>query len=149
MVPIYDHVEFRNSDYPDGVYRVVGTTDDTVTLLHVAAADGRRIHTGRTVSVSHDTYAALPSASNPDESGSPLAVVRSLPTVAYWGIRAYGQQWASRPVPAAVAGSVAVVGVISPPGLPVSPLGWDILLGVGIAGLVAIGYRAGQNNDAQ
>jgi hypothetical protein len=37
---VYDHVELQDSDHPDGVYRVVGTTDETVTLLQVADADG-------------------------------------------------------------------------------------------------------------
>ena len=43
----YDHLRTDGSgDAPAGVYRVVGSTPDAVTLLRVADADGARRHTG-------------------------------------------------------------------------------------------------------
>lgn len=44
-----DHVVPTDADYPDGVYRVVGTGDGPVTLLRVTDAAGRRAHTGELV----------------------------------------------------------------------------------------------------
>jgi hypothetical protein len=139
MAAIYDHVELRDSDHPAGVYRVVGTADDTVTLLHVADSDGRRIHTGRTVSVSHDTYDELPPASNPDGGGSITDVLVSLPATGYWALRGSARQLAASPVRTLLAVAAVVVGAVGPRALPVSPLVLDGLLLGGILALVVIG----------
>ncbi|ERH00818.1 MAG: hypothetical protein J07HN6_02447 [Halonotius sp. J07HN6] len=139
MASIYDHVEVRDSDHPDGVYRVVGTTADTVTLLHVADADGRRLHSGRTVSVSHSTYEELPSASNPDDGGSITDVLTSLPATGYWAVRGSARQLAASPVRTLLAVAAVVVGAVGPRALSVSPLVLDGLLLGGILGLVLIG----------
>jgi len=48
---IYDHLRpVESSSHEPGIYRVVGTGEE-VTLLEVGTAEGRRVHTGRTVRV--------------------------------------------------------------------------------------------------
>ena len=73
----YDHYRPPDaSDLSDGVYRVVGVADGEVTLLAVADADGRRIHSGRLVSVPADRVTAdFAPAPNPDEGFDPGALV--------------------------------------------------------------------------
>jgi len=48
-----------------GVYRVVGSDDDAVTLLRVAEG-GRRVHSGEVVRVPREAFEALEPAGNPD-----------------------------------------------------------------------------------
>ena len=139
MAAIYDHVELRDSDYPAGVYRVVGTADGMVTLLHIADSDGRRIHTGRTVSVSHDACDELPPASNPDGGGSITDVLVSLPATGYWALRGSARQLAASPVRTLLAVAAVVVSAAGPRALSVSPLVLDGLLLGGILALVVIG----------
>ena len=137
---VYDHVELLGSDHSDGIYRVVGTTAERVTLLRVADADGSRVHSGELVSLSRDSAASLPAAANPDEnSGSLGTTLRSMPTVAYWGVRAFGWQLAARPVATLIAAVAVVVGAIGAGALPVPSLATDVLFVGGVVGLVAIG----------
>jgi len=51
---VYDHLSPTDADCPDGVYRVVGSSDGTVTLLRITDADGRRAHTGEVATVDAD-----------------------------------------------------------------------------------------------
>ncbi len=78
----YDHYRPTDADYPDGVYRVVGTdangTDGEVRLLEVADADGNRVNTGRVVAVPHENLAAFEPADNPDSGFRPMQVVDGL-----------------------------------------------------------------------
>jgi len=55
---------------PPGVYRVVGTPEDGVTLLRVADADGRRVHTGEVHTVTLSDLDDFEPAENPDENRS-------------------------------------------------------------------------------
>lgn len=135
---MYEHVERQDSDHP-GTYRVVGVTDASVTLLHVADADGRRIHPGRTVSVSRTEYESLPTASNPDSRGSLGEMVTSLPTAIYWSLRGFSRSLASSPVRTLAALAAVVVGTF---GAGLVPLPEPFLNGLylgGILGLVLIG----------
>jgi len=67
----YDH--FRTTERADvasGVYRVVGTPGEDVTLLRVTDADGLRQHTGHVERVSVETLAeAFEPAENPGNGG--------------------------------------------------------------------------------
>lgn len=77
----YDHYRPTDADYPDGVYRVVGTgtdEDGKVRLLEVADADGRRVTTGRVVAVPHEHLAGFEPADNPDSGFRPMQVVDGL-----------------------------------------------------------------------
>ncbi|MCU4801834.1 hypothetical protein OB920_15755 [Halobacteria archaeon HArc-gm2] len=55
---------------PPGVYRVVGTPENAVTLLRVADADGRRVHTGEVHRVPRTDLDEFEVAANPDENRS-------------------------------------------------------------------------------
>ncbi len=78
----YDHYRPVDADYPDAVYRVVGTgvdeDDGTVRLLEVADADGRRVTTGRLVAVPREDLAGFEPAENPDSGFRPMQVVDGL-----------------------------------------------------------------------
>jgi hypothetical protein len=65
-----------DSDVAAGVYRVVGTDEGTVRLLQVTDADGRRVNTGRVVTVDRTVLsAAFADAENPDAGFRPWQVV--------------------------------------------------------------------------
>jgi len=75
----YDHSRPVGADYPDGVYRVVGTGgDDSVRLLEAADADGRRVTTGRLLAVPREELAGFEPAENPDSGFRPWQVVDGL-----------------------------------------------------------------------
>jgi len=74
----YDHYRPVDADYPDGVYRVVGTggnQEGDVRLLEVGDADGRRVTTGRVLSVPREDMAGFEPAENPDAGVRPMQVV--------------------------------------------------------------------------
>ena len=73
----YDHYRPVDADYPEGVYRVVGTEaeDDNLRLLEVADADGRRVTTGRVVAVPCEDLAGFEPAENPDAGFRPMQLV--------------------------------------------------------------------------
>jgi len=78
----YDHVRAGpDGPVPEGVYRVVGTGGDGVTLLQVADERGRRVHSGPVERVERETLAALDPAENPDDGVSLSAVLD--PVAAY------------------------------------------------------------------
>ena len=67
----YDHYRLADADVvaanaTPGIYRVVGTDDEAITLLRVAGADGRRRHTGDLLTVDDGTLSAFEPAENPD-----------------------------------------------------------------------------------
>ncbi|WP_136715532.1 hypothetical protein [Halorientalis salina] len=80
-----------NATVDTGVYRVVGTPDDRVTLLRVTDEKGRRRHTGEVVQVAGSTLATrFEPAENPDLGFHPLAIVDRLVTsikAVYWLVR--------------------------------------------------------------
>jgi len=88
MAPdIYDHLRSTDPEDDDGVYRVVGTRSNTVTLLRVADGDDRRVHTGEVITVPTDALDAFEAAENPDRNRSLVGRVRSLAESAFWSLR--------------------------------------------------------------
>lgn len=136
----YDHLRAADADHPEGVYRVVGTGGDRVTLLRVGDADGRRIHTGETVTVERAAFDGFEPAPNPD-GNRPLgrALVSGLET-AYWSVRAFGQQLRAHPVAAAVAGLLVVAGGLGESYLPLPEVAFGALL---LAGGLLLAYVGG------
>lgn len=132
---VFDHVRPTDAVYPDGVYRVVGTSDEAATLLRVADADGRRTNTGEIIAVGSDELDGFDPAENPD-GNRPLgsAVASTLETL-YWSGRAFGRELAAHPLPTAGAAALVLVGYVGP--LPDVALGASVL--VGILGLAYIG----------
>lgn len=72
----------------EGIYRVVGTSAETVTLLLVTNGRGRRLATGHAVSVPRSVVASrYEPAPNPDAGIRPVARLRNLATGAVWEVR--------------------------------------------------------------
>lgn len=68
-VALSDHVRPTDDDGLDGVYRVVGRSEERVTLLRVADATGTRRHTGELVTVSRTDLDGFVIADAPNASG--------------------------------------------------------------------------------
>lgn len=83
-----DH--YRRTDSDGIVYRVVGRTDDAVTLLRVTDEAGRRVATGEIhhVSLAEIAEQYEPTA-DPDAGISPVAAVRNLCQGLYWSVRRF------------------------------------------------------------
>ncbi|MFC7018537.1 MULTISPECIES: hypothetical protein [Haloarcula] len=109
-----------------GVYRVVGTTETTVTLIEVGDGDGERVHTGRVVTVDRDGLSALETVSNPDDDRS----LRARFDGGIEGLRlSAGQFWrslAARPLPSAAAFALFATGEVGSRVLT----GYDVVFGV-------------------
>lgn len=100
---VYDHVQPIDTDYLNGIYRVVGTPNGTVTLLRVADADGRRVSSGELVTVTADELDGFAPAENPD-GNRPLETVIALKLkLIYWSGRVTVQHFVEHPLPTAVA----------------------------------------------
>lgn len=138
-VSVSDHLSADDADYPDGIYRVVGTADGAVTALRVGDADGRRIHTGEVVTIEADDLEGFVAAENPDRSRSVAAKVSALPSTAYWSARAFASQLRVRPGPSAVAVALFVAGTVGAPVVPAPKPVLDAMVLIGGLGLAAIG----------
>jgi len=135
----YDHLRPASSDdIPDGVYRVVGT-GETVTLLRVGDADGRRMTTGEIHRVDRDALAEFEAAANPDDSRSITAMVAGLPRSIYWSLRTFVRTLAANPIPAAIAGALLVIGSLEEPGVALPDPASTALVFAGALGLAYVG----------
>src|SRR6056297_1977391 len=115
-IAVSDHLRSTDPDDDDAIYRVVGTAPDTVTLLRVSDADGRRAHTGEVVTVSRDALDSFEAAENPDGNRSIATALGSPLRSAYWLLRTGGALMTAGVV-LAVVGTLGNVGL-----LPLSPL---------------------------
>jgi hypothetical protein len=138
---VYDHVR-PTDDHPAGVYRVVGVGEERVTLLRVTDADGRRVHTGELRTVDRAAFAEFEPAENPDEGGSLLAAVAGAPSTAYWSLRAFGQQLAAHPIPAAVALALVAAGALGDAVVSLPNPVFGLLILAGSLGLAYVGSGA-------
>lgn len=107
---VYDHVRPTTSDHPAGVYRVVGTSGETVTMLRVGDAEGRRVSTGELVTVAEGELDGFEQAANPDGNRPLGTTLERQVEMVYWSLRAFGQQLVAHPVPAAIGVASIVVG---------------------------------------
>lgn len=103
------HLRPTNGTQPAGVYRVVGTRSETVTLLRVGDADGSRVVTGEVVTVERDALAGFERTDPP--SGSAGGVTGSL-TMVYWSLRAFAGSLAGSPVATLVGVGLIAAGLI-------------------------------------
>lgn len=87
----FDHLRPTDATYEAGVYRVVGTDDDAVTLLRVGDADGRRVTTGQVRRVPVGDLEGFEPAPNPDGSHSLLDSISSIPVTLSWSLVAFGR----------------------------------------------------------
>lgn len=135
-VSVFDHVRPVDADYPDGIYRVVGT-GETVTLLRVADEDGRRVNTGDLIAVRADELDRFDAAENPDGNRPLGSVAASKLEMTYWSVRAFSRQLAARPLPTVVAGTLLLVGAVGEEALRLPEVASGGLL---LAGALALAY---------
>lgn len=107
---VFDHVRPGDTPYEDGIYRVVGTADGSVTLLRVGDADGRRLNTGTIVTVEAAELERFEPAENPDGNRGLGESLSAVPATLYWSVRGAVDGLIRRPVPAAVAVAVLLTG---------------------------------------
>lgn len=138
---VYDHLRSVDADAAPGVYRVVGTPGDAVTLLRVADADGRRAHTGEVLSIDHSELDGFEPAENPDRNRPLTAAVASRIESFYWELRVLGRAVLDNPLIGGAALLAVAVGYLDSVTLPVP----DVALV--IAGVVALFYLARSGTD--
>lgn len=107
----YDHLKPVDIDVPDGIYRVVGRDEETVTLLRVADEDKQRVHTGEVLSVDHAEFDGFAPTENPDGNRPPRDVLTAKLEMGYWSIRAFVQQLAANPLLTIVAFTLVIMGI--------------------------------------
>lgn len=136
---VHDHLRPIDADLPDGVYRVVGTADATVTLLFVVDADGERIHSGEVRTVARGDLDGFERVDRPDGTRPVGRVGVSLLETAYWSVRAFVKQLAAHPLPSAAAAALVLAGSVGgrAASLPDPVFGVSIL--VGSLGLAYVG----------
>jgi hypothetical protein len=98
-----------NGAAEDGVYRVVGTDDDSVTLLQVGDEDGRRVHTGDVTAVSRATFDEEFTPAADPESGGRLS--RAVAGVGVGFVAVAVLSWADVLVTPAPPGTLAALGL--------------------------------------
>lgn len=113
---VFDHVRLSGDadavDATPAVYRVVGTDDESLTLLRVTDAEGRRANTGDLLHVEREHLSAFESAENPDDNRSFAAALAGQVDGLTWQLRVFGRSLAARPLPSAVALAVVTVGLV-------------------------------------
>jgi len=138
---VSDHVAPTDAEYPGGVYRVVGTSDGTVTLLRVADGDGCRVHTGELLTVDADGVERFEPTDPPAPTRSLGARAASTVEMGYWTLRAFGQRLRAHPLATAPLVALVAVGLVgdsvAPPPLPDPVFG--VLLLLGSLGLAYVG----------
>jgi hypothetical protein len=138
---VYDHVR-TTGDTPDpGVYRVVGTAEDSVTLLRVTDADGTRRHTGTVVTVARANLSALEPAENPDGNRSVGTMIAGRLDGVYWSFRVLAGTVRERPIPGAVALAAMAVGLVGDRLVSIPEPGATVLFLGGALGLVLLSRR--------
>lgn len=123
-VAVFDHVRpigdgSTARELQPGVYRVVGTPEDVVTLLRVADAEGCRVTTGELHSVPRTDLDSLEPAGNPDENQSLAAMLTSQLDGLAWQLRLMGRTVVERPVPGTVSLGLVAVGLVGDPFFPI------------------------------
>jgi hypothetical protein len=136
---VYDHLSPTDIDYPDGIYRVVGTSGEGVTLLRVADTDGRRINTGEIITVSYDDLDGFDPAENPDGNRPLGSVLTSGVETVYWSVRIFVQQLAAHPLLTVLAFAFISAGYFGEVITPLPEVVLDILTIAGALGLAYIG----------
>jgi len=142
-VAVGDHVRptenGRDSRVPDGVYRVVGTSEGAVTLLLVGDAAGRRVYTGEVTTVSREALDSFETAANPDANRAlAVRVIDRLDGIR-WSLWALRRSVRTRPVPGAIAIVLLLVGVFGEGIVPLSAPALTALTLLGALLLVYLG----------
>ncbi|WP_254547154.1 hypothetical protein [Halomarina pelagica] len=135
----YDHYRPIDADYREGTYRVVGTTNEAVTLLRVGNAEGQRANTGEVITVSVDEFDRFEPAENPDGNRPLGATVASALEMSYWSLRVLIEQSISHPFPAMIAVAFVLIGSFGEHLIPVPEVVQGVLIVIGGLGLAYVG----------
>ncbi|WP_225335671.1 hypothetical protein [Halomicrobium urmianum] len=136
-----DHLRPVDVDLPAGVYRVVGTPGDDITLLRVGDAEGQRVYTGDVRRVPRERLDGFDAAENPDENRSVASAAASRLEGFAWEVRMIGQAMRANPLRGAVVVTLVLVGVFGEGRLP-GPEWLFAAMGVaGGLGVAYVGYR--------
>lgn len=136
---MYAHYRPTVDDRPDGTYRVVGLSDEAVTLLCVADADGRRVHTGQTVVVARDDFLGYELADNPDETFSLGRTISSTFETFYWTVRVFGYQFLTHPLISSIGVMLVLIGFFGDEAVMLPEFVSTMFVLVGTLSLVYIG----------
>jgi len=135
----YDHLRSTDADDDDAIYRVVGRGVDSVVVLRVADADGRRAHTGEVITIPSDVLSTFEHAENPDGNQPIGAKLSSIGTNAYWSFRAVAENLAGSPLFSLLALSLFALGRFGAEPLSLSESLSLLLELTGILALAAVG----------
>jgi hypothetical protein len=136
---VYDHLRPTDGEVPDGIYRVVGTGEETVTLLRVGDADERRVNTGAVHRVARDDLDGFARAENPDGNRSGEAMLVGAVEVLYWSVHAFGRRLLRKPLPTTAALALVAAGALGDVFVSAPDPLFDVLLLVGALGLTLVG----------
>jgi len=130
QVSVYDHFQVYDSEYLNGVYRVVGVRGETVTLLKIGDEDGRRVHTGEITTLGLDEVEGFDRIEDPELNQRTSAFVKSVLETGYWSLRVFARELAKHPIPAVIAALFVFLGYFD----------WGILpsLSSSVSGLLII-----------
>lgn len=133
-----EYLQPTTADCADGIYRVVGTDESTVTLLRVGDAEGTRVHTGEIRRVERARLDGFETAAEPAGQGV-LAALADVPELLYFEFVAFGGTLTDRPVLAAIALGCLVAGLLGDQVVGVPRVAEVGLILAGSLGLAAIG----------
>ncbi|MFC7141270.1 hypothetical protein ACFQMA_15700 [Halosimplex aquaticum] len=143
-ISVYDHLRSTGAGPADeGVYRVVGTDDEHVTLLRVGDADGRRVNTGEVLTVDRDALDGFEPTDNPDGNRPAGETVSGFLRDFVWQLRAFAGGLRSRPLASLAALALVVVGHQGHRVLSVPELWLTAVYFLGVLGVVYLGARGG------
>ena len=98
VASVGDHLATDHPEYRSGIYRVVGTDSQQLTLLLVGDSGGNRIHAGLVISVDRSALASFEPAERPPPERSVTETVLSGLSIGYWSLRANARQLRARPI---------------------------------------------------
>ncbi|WP_436925792.1 hypothetical protein [Halosimplex amylolyticum] len=143
-IAVYDHVRPEDDESVErAVYRVVGTADESATLLRVGDADGRRVNTGELVTVDRDALDGFERADNPDGNRPAGETVAGFLRDFRWQIRMFAAGLRARPVASLAAIALVVVGHQGHRVLSVPESWLTAVYFLGVFGVVYLGARGG------
>lgn len=132
-----DHLVSGDDDAGNAVFRVVGRSADSVTLLRITDETGRRRHTGDTVTVSGEQFDGFDTTTDPDDDVSISRRLHTLGVGLWWSGRLIVETMWRRPLVSGLLVVLIVVGLAWTPSLP----GPDYVSAVAIVlGLLGLGF---------
>ncbi|PSQ20673.1 hypothetical protein BRD06_12245 [Halobacteriales archaeon QS_9_67_15] len=132
-----------DADLDPGVYRVVGASEDALTLLRVGDAGARRVNTGELATVDRADLDGFERADNPDGNRPASETVAGVLDSLVWQLRAFASGLRANPLAAVVAIALVVVGHQGHRVLSVPDTWLTAVYFLGVFGVVYLGARGG------